>query len=77
MPRKYRYLIEFEDPTGLSLFESVLNRLDYTKMYHVDGLPGHPKYGLILHGTAKQMREVEKKLRWSTFDPYTFTCNRI
>lgn len=77
MPSKRRYLIEFDDRAGIDLLKSVLPRSDYTKMYEVPGLPGHPKWGLVVHGTAKQLREIELKLKMSVFDPYSFTCNRI
>lgn len=72
-----RYLIEFGTEEGKLLFKSFLTRLDYMDISDVPGMPGHPEHGMILHLTAKQAREVEKKLKMSIFDPYTFTCNRI
>ncbi len=77
MPRKRRYLIEFEQREGLDKLMSLIGPLDCTKMLEVPGMPGHPRWGLIVHGTAKQLHRIEDKLKMSIFDPYSFTCNRI
>lgn len=73
-----RYLVEFDDPAGLLALESMMLPVDYIRKSPIPGLPGHPKYGMIFHfNSMKQAHEMEKKLKMSVFDPYSFTLNRI
>lgn len=75
--RSKRYLIEFDKEEGRILFKSLLTPLDYEWVSDVQGLPGHPPYGVIFRGTAAQRRNAELKLKMSCFDPYSFTINAI
>lgn len=78
MPRKIRYLIEFDQPEGREKLESMLMvGMNCTKVIRTDGMPGHPPYALIVHGTTRQMHDIEKMLSLGFFDNYRVNCNRI
>lgn len=73
-----RYLVEFDDLAGLSLLESMLFPTDYIRKSAVPGLPNHPKHGMVfVFHNMREARKMEKKLKMSVFDPYSFTVNKI
>ena len=78
MSRKQRYLVEFNTKQGLDILDQMmLVPQDCTRKVPTRGLPGHPEHGMIFHGSAAQMHELEKRLRFAIFDPYQINCVKL